>query len=330
MSFTQGSPLPDITTKTTKATEAPSYYTDYLSGLSQAGKTAMSRTPEEAIAGYDPLQTQGYEAVPGAATSYVPGLSAGQQTLANVAGGISSDRIKELMNPYTQGVTDEMERLQQQSMQRSILPGLKAGFVGSGGLGGQRYAGALGQAMTDAQRNLLGQQTAALQSGYDKALTAALGELNPMVQAGAQQVDAAESEQKLGLAGAEALTKAGTQRQAYEQSLLDYPLKTATDVSALLRNMQIPTTDTTKYVGPGQQGQYGMSDLQNIGSILSLLGAAGGATVPGGTSGAAAQSILGGAGLSNLARYATDAVDWLGNRIQTYNNQQALQGFEES
>ena len=40
MSITQGSPLPDITTTTTQAKTAPSYYTDYLSGLSQAGQTA--------------------------------------------------------------------------------------------------------------------------------------------------------------------------------------------------------------------------------------------------------------------------------------------------
>ena len=182
------------------------------------------------------------------------------------------------MNPYTQGVVDEMERLQQQALQRSVLPTMKAGFVGTGGLGGQRYAGALGQAMSDAQRNLLGQQTQALQSGYSEALKTALGELLYLTQAGQQQAQAAKLAQDLGIQGAGALTKAGAERQAYEQSLLDFPLKTATGASALLRGYQVPTTQTTKEVGPGTSSQYQKSNLENILGVLSLIGATQGGT----------------------------------------------------
>lgn len=278
MALTQGSPLPDITTTATKTDVAPDYYTNYLTDLSQAGQTAMARTPQEGIAAYDPLQSLGYETLPEAATSYVPGLSAAQQTLGRAAQGVTGERVQDLMNPYTKGVVDEMERLQQQSLQRSILPTLKAGFVGSGGLGSQRYASALGQTMGDVQRNLLGQQTQALQSGYSEALKTALGELPYLTQAGQQQAQAAKLEQDLGLTGAGALTKAGAERQAYEQSLLDYPLKTATTASGLLRGFQVPTTQTTKEVGPGTAGQYKKSDLENIMGVLSLIGAAGGGT----------------------------------------------------
>lgn len=96
-----------------------------------------------------------------------------------------------------------------------------------------------------------------------------------MVQAGQQQLAAAGKEQELGLTGAGALTKAGAEKQAYEQSILDYPLKTATTVSGLLRGMSIPTTENETKVGPGQQGQYGLSGIATAGSILNLLGAAG-------------------------------------------------------
>ena len=284
MSITQGAPLPDIKTTETRVDTAPDYYTNYLSGLSQAGQTAIARKPQEAIAGYDPLQSLGYGQISGAAEAYKPGLGAAQETLGRAAQGVTSQRVQDLMNPYTSSVVDEMERLQQQSLQRSVLPTLKAGFVGSGGLGGQRYAGALGQAMSDAQRNLLGQQTQALQAGYSEALQTALGELPVLTQAGQQQAAAAKMEQELGLTGAGALTKAGAERQKYEQSLLDYPLQAATTAAGLMRGLTVPTTQTSTKVGPGSQGQYQKSDLENVMGVLSLIGATqGGTTGAGGT-----------------------------------------------
>lgn len=284
MSITQGSALPNITTTETKADTAPQFYTDYLTDLSNAGKTAMGKSPTEAIAGYDPMQSLGYESLPEAATSYKPGLDAAQATLGRAAQGVTGQRVQDLMNPYTSSVVNEMERLQQQSLQRSVLPTLKAGFVGSGGLVSQRYAGALGQAMSDAQRNLTGQQAEALQSGYSEALRTALGELPYLTQAGQQQAAAAKMQQDLGVAGAGALTKAGAERQKYEQSLLDYPLQAATAASNLMRQYQIPTTQTATRVGPGTAGQYQKSDLENVLGVLSLIGATqGGTTGPGGT-----------------------------------------------
>lgn len=284
MAITQGSPLPDIKTTDTRVDTAPDYYTNYLTDLSKTGQTALARSPQQGIAAYDAMQSVGYGQIPEAAKSYQPGLSAAQETLGRAAQGVTGQRIQDLMNLYTSGVVDEMERLQQQSLQRSVLPSLKAGFVGSGGLGGQRYAGALGQAMSDAQRNLLGQQTQALQAGYSEALKTALGELPFLAQAGQQQAAAAKMQQDLGLTGAGALTKAGAERQAYEQSLLDYPLKTATTVSGLMRGYQVPTTQTSTKIGPGSAGQYQKSDLENVMGVLSLIGAAsGGTTGAGGT-----------------------------------------------
>lgn len=287
MSITQGAPLPNITTTEAKAEKAPEFYTNYLTGLSQAATTAMERAPKEAIAAYDPMQISGYGKMEDAAGAYTPGLSAAEGTLGKAAQGVTGARIGELMNPYTSAVVDEMERLQQQSMQRSTLPTLKAGFVGSGSLGGQRYAGALGQALADAQRNLTGQQAAALQAGFSEAQKTALGELPFLVQAGQQQAQTAKLAQDLGLTGAGALTKAGAEKQAYEQSLLDYPLKTATTAAGLLRGYQMPLESTSTKVGPGQAGQYQKSPLENVLGVLSMIGAASG----GGGSGAAASPL---------------------------------------
>jgi hypothetical protein len=304
MAITQGSPLPNITSTETQVDTPPGYYTNYLTSLSQAGQNATARTGLSGIAAYDPLQDLGYTKFEDAAKSYKSGLTDAKATLDRAAKGVTADRAKALLSPYTSNVVNEMERLQQQSLQRSVLPTLKAGFVGTGGLGGQRYAGALGQAMSDAQRNLLGQQAAALESGYTEALRAALGELPYLTQAGQQQAQVAKMEQDLGLIGAGALTKAGAERQAYQQSLLDYPLKTAVSASGLLRGYQVPIDRVATRVGPGQAGQYQKSDLDNILGVLSLIGSA-----YGGTTGAGGNAL--GVGLNKVFGVGSDLLKQL-------------------
>jgi len=273
MSITQGSPLPDVTKTTTTTQTAPDYYTNYLTQLSQAGQDALKKTAAEGIAAYDPMQTQGYGALSTAADAYKTGLTAAGQTAASAAKGITPERITALMNPYTTNVVNEMERLSQQNLQRNLLPSLKAGFVGSGGLGSQRYAGALGQSLADVQSNLTGQQYGALSKGYEGALKAAIDEMSGQTAAARAQADIAGKEQELGLTGSQALIKAGAERQKYEQSKLDYPLQQATNVSGLLRGYQVPISDVKKFVGP-EAGLYQQSPLSIATGLLGVLGSA--------------------------------------------------------
>lgn len=285
MAITQGGPLPDITQTTTTAQVTPEYYTDYLTELSQAGETAMDREASDIIAGYDPLQTLGYSSVEDAAGAYKDELTSAQSNIGDVAGGLDMARIGQFMDPYRTNVVDEMARLSQQNVQRNLLPMMKGAFVGTGNLGSQRYAGALGQSLADIQASLTGQQYGALSKGYQSALEAALKEMDTRSTAAARQAEMAGLEQELGLKGSEALRQAGAERQAYEQSLLDAPLKTARESAELLRGFQIPTTTTETFVGP-KAGLYEMSDLQQVLGVLSVLGAIR-------PSGASGTSILG-------------------------------------
>jgi hypothetical protein len=271
MGITQGSALPDVKVTTTKADAAPDYYTDYLTNLSSAGETAMGRTAAQGIAGMDPLQTQGYGMVPSGASAYQGPLQQAMRTAGTAAAGIDTSRIGELMDPYRANVVGEMGRLQQQNIQRNVLPSMKAGFVGQGGLGSQRYAGALGQTMAEMQSNLTGQQYGALSKGYSDALKASLDELQLQNEAARTQTGLAEKAQSLGLTEAGALTKAGAERQAFEQAKLDYPLKTALEAAGLMRGMQVPTTQTETREGP-LPGAYETSDLANVLGILTALG----------------------------------------------------------
>jgi hypothetical protein len=283
-SITQGAPLPDITKTTTTTQTAPDYYTNYLTDLGKVGQDALKTTAAQGIAAYDPLQTQGYGALPAAADAYKTGLSAAGLTAADAAKGITPERIKALMNPYTTDVVKEMERLSQQNVQRNLLPSLRAGFVGSGGLGSQRYAGALGQSLADIQSNLTGQQYGALSKGYEGALKAAIDEMQGQTAASRAQAEIAGKEQELGLTGAQALTKAGAERQKYEQSILDYPLSQAANVAGLMRGYQVPISNVQKFVGP-EAGAYRTSPLALATGLLGVVGS--------GAAGTAADRISG-------------------------------------
>jgi hypothetical protein len=261
---------PDVTTTATTTSQAPDYYTNYLSSLSQAGQDALNVA--KPIAPLTAMQMQGYGQIPTAAGSYQPGLTAATST-ANTAAGGSLPQIQSFMNPYTTNVVDEMARLQQLNIQRNLMPQLKAGFVGTGGLGSQRYANVMGQTMSDLQSDLLGKQYGALSAGYKNAVDAANTNVSNLNQAARTQGDLAASEQTLGLTGAGALTKAGAEQQLYDQSVIDAPLKNATTVSGLMRGFTVPGGTTRAETGPRTSDYYAGSPLSQGLGISALLAA---------------------------------------------------------
>jgi len=183
---------------------------------------------------------------------------------------------------------NEQARLANQNFQRNVLPGLSGSFAGTGGLGSQRYASALGQAGADFQANLTGQQNKSLADAYKSALEAASNQGQLQNQVAQTQGTLAGKEQELGLKGASALTAAGSAQQQYEQAKLDYPMTNAINSLKFLTGLPVPTTKTV--VGPGTAGQYSQSPLNQLIGIGSLVGA----TVAGGgagTTGATGQNL---------------------------------------
>lgn len=279
MDLLQGEPLPDVKTTTTQTSTAPDYYTNYLSNLAQAGGTAMQMDPTKMVAGFDQLQQQGFGQMGQAATAYQPGLTAATQAATGVAGGLDPSQIQRFLNPYTQNVVQEMERLSNQNVQRNVLPGLKGAFAGSGGYGSRRMFDTTGQTLADIQANLTGQQQKALESGYNTAADIAMRNLG-IQQQGAQTLgNLAEMEQSLGMKGAQGLLDAGALKQAYEQAKIEAPLKMATNASGLLRGYQVPLGTTQVFEGP-MPGSYGLSPLQAITGLATLFAANRGGTTP--------------------------------------------------
>ena len=304
MAFTQGDPLPDVTKTTTTVQNAPSWYTNVASGLSNAATTNLARTGAQSVAGLDPLQTKGYGQIEDAAGSYVPGLTNAEDTANQAAQGINYGQIQDYMDPYRNQVVNEMARLGNQNFQRNVMPGLTGQFVGTGALGGQRYANAAGQTAADFQSDLVGKQYGALSAAYKDAVNAAKAQSELQNQAALTQGKLAGQEQELGLTGAGALTKAGSELQKYQQSILDAPALNAKNASDLLRGYTLPTDQTVKFVGP-DAGSYGTSDLANVLGIGSMLGA-----TKAGSSGDQLFNWLGGKLGSAFKNSGTGGIDW--------------------
>jgi hypothetical protein len=126
--------------------------------------------------------------------------------------------------------------------------------------------------MADIQAGLTGQQFGALSKGYSEALKGALDEAQLQNLTAGTQGKLAQTELDTGLASMGALTKAGAERQAYQQSLLDAPLKTATAASGLMRGFTVPSSQVEQFVGP-KADLYEKSPLANTLGIMSMLGA---------------------------------------------------------
>jgi hypothetical protein len=270
----QGDPLPDVTVTKTTEQETPDYYTDYLTSLSGAGETALGLTGEKLYQPKTDLQTTGYGMVEDAAGSYGDLMDLAE-TAGKGFGGIGATDISAFFDPYQTGVLNELDRLSAQNVQRNLLPGLKAGFVGSGGLGSQRYAGALGQSLADVELGLSGQRAQLMSKGYQDAVANAFKQAQEERAGAAAQGELAKLAQGLGISEVEALTRFGAEEQALGQAEIEAPLKTAMNVAQLMRNYQIPMDTTQIEKGP-KPGAYASSPFQDIGSILSVIGAYGG------------------------------------------------------
>lgn len=263
----QGEPLPAITSTAQTQQVAPEFYTNYLQDIANLG---MAGITGGGVAGLSPLQQQALSMAPEAAFAGLGTMGTGAE-LATRAGATTAPQVvADYMNPYTKSVVDEMARLQEQNVQRSILPALQSIGVGSGGYGSQRQLQVGGQTLTDIQRNLLGQQTKALQEGYTQALGASQADLTRGLQAGQALGTLGGQQQTAATTGLGTLSTLGSQEQALAQKMLDYPMTAASQYSQLLRGLTIPTGETKQTTG---STAYSGSPLAQISGLLAALGA---------------------------------------------------------
>jgi hypothetical protein len=303
----------------TTATQAPTYYTDYLANLAGAGTAAQKAAQ---FVGAQPLQQQAFQNVGTAATAYQPTLEQAGSTLGQAAGAVTplqagadylsqaagspADKAAQYMSPYLSSVVNAIGDVGQRNIQQNLSPLAIAGAAGSGQFGSQRANQVLGQTISNADRDILNQQYQALNTGYGQALQAGtaqnqlLGQLGStagtqagqgqqnLTQAGTALGNLAAQNQNLSLADINALATLGGQQQTIAQNQQTFPLTTLSTLASLMAGQQIPTTTST---------QLNTSPL----STLASLGASGAGInqLGGGAAGLLSQGIT---GLSDLLK----------------------------
>jgi hypothetical protein len=259
----------------TTATTAPAYYTNYLSNLANSGTQAAQNAQ---FVGAQPLQEQAFGQVADAASAYKPTLESAGSTLNQATGSTAplaaatpyltnaisdpSQAAQSYMTPYIKSVIDALGDTGQRNIMQNLAPLATSAAVGSGQFGSKRGAEVLGQTIQNADRDILNAQSAALNTGYQNALNAAIqqnqiegtagatagnaasqGQAN-LIQAGNAQSNLAGQNQALGLADVNALATLGGQQQTIEQNKQNFPLTTLSTLSGLMAGQQIPTTQT--------------------------------------------------------------------------------------
>ena len=140
------------------------------------------------------------------------------------AGQYDQNQVGQYLNPYLSGMVGEIGRLGNEQFQNKVLPGLTSAFSGLGQHGSARQAMMMSDAAARSQREILGQQATALNTGYTNAMSdylnwAKQGQASAQGLAGLgeQQYTQALGQANLGLQGAGALQSLGAQQ--YTQGL---------------------------------------------------------------------------------------------------------------
>ena len=269
MSLTQGDPLPNIKTTKTVDTTGPDWYTEYLENLAKPGAALIGQSGADLVAPMSEMQTGVLGRAEEELGGYTGTLGDAAQTAELAAAGITPEMIQSFMNPYTANVTEEMARLQQQNLQRNLLPSLKGAFGATGATGSQRMLGAMGQMGADVQANLLGQQTKALESGYNAALKAAAEQAGLYRGAAETQRGIGVSELDTKLRELERLYNLGAEEQKIEQAKIMAPLTAAKSAADVYSNLKVPSTVSEEAYGP-IPGAYSTSPLAQVMGLGSL------------------------------------------------------------
>ena len=339
----------------TSQTQAPAYYTDYLSNLASSGTQAATGAQ---YADANALQTGAFQGVEKAASAYEPTLTSAGTTLESAvdatsplsaatgyltaAGTDPSKAATGYMSPYTTGVVNQIGNLGQRNIMQNLAPQATSGAVGAGQFGSKRGAEVLGQTIQNANRDILANQTSAMDKAYQTALDTAIkqnqinaqmgstaanaasqGQTN-LTQAGQAQGQLASTDQALALADINARATLGEQQRTIAQNKQLFPLSNLSTLSTILRGYNVPTSTKTTAemsplsalagVGTGALGMFtpgpgGTTPIENIKKTFGISGAGTGTDLGGGLYLKPDGSIAGGSpnvdsGLSNDDLYA--------------------------
>jgi hypothetical protein len=280
----QGNPPPSVTSTTTSMTSMPDWYQDYMRGLFGRAN-AIAGEPYQAYGGprladFTPDQIAAFEKTRATGGAYEPAMAGAMEAAQRGSAPWSAATREQFMSPYIGGVVEEIARLGNQNFQENILDSLNSNFVGSGSFGSSRNMEMANRAARDAQREILGQQSLALQRGVEAAGTE-YGGWADRALAGSRQLGALGGlEQQYGYTDAAAQEAIGQTQQNLSQQNLnlgyqdfleqrDWPRTTVDWMSSVQRGFSPPTSTASTSTAP-YQGYMGPSPLMQLAGTYGM------------------------------------------------------------
>lgn len=211
-SYLFGSQTPaTLTEGITDTTSAlPAWLQEYTRGLmGQATQVAGEQYQAYGaprIEGQAPEQLAAAQNVQNQQGSWKPGM--------DFAGSTAPQHVGEYMNPYTDNVVNRIAQLGQRNMTENLMPQVNSTFTGAGQFGSSRNGDFMGRTLRDTQDSILGQQSTALQSGYQNAVTNFQNDAT-------RAANVANMATQLGYQDVGMLDTVGLQKQALGQKSLD-------------------------------------------------------------------------------------------------------------
>ena len=287
----------------TQATQAPSFYTDYLSKI--AGK-AQGMLPGGACApqyvGAQPLQTAAFQQACTTKGTYQPFVQSGQGLLCRAAGqnivgaaqpflaaGTSASPLcaakplicqaaninlgglaQQYMSPYLSSAVQTMSDIANRNIMQNLAPQATSAAVGSGQFGSQRGAQVLGQVEANAMQDLNSQIASMLNAGYGQALCAAKARMGALSQLAGTTATAQQAQNAAQLQAAQTAEQAAAQQA---QTLQQAGLGMGT-LGQAGQNINLACINALATLGAQQQQiaqnkqMFPLSTLSNLSSIL--------------------------------------------------------------
>jgi len=252
---------PNVTQTQTAQTTAPDWYSNFLSGLSTSGQAAVN---QGGIAPASTLQNLAYSTAPTAIGAGAPALAQATTAAGNVAATPTTSLIGDYMNPYTQSVVKSIGDLGTQQFREFTDPAMTSYGVATGQFGGSRAQDIRAKAARDAAMNITAQQTQAMNTGFNNALTAAQNQQNLGLNTANVFGNLSSLAQSQGIGGLNALSTLGGQQQTLSQAEKNYPMTSLQNYANLMSGLNIPTGTTQTVTGPAGGGQMQQSVLNQI------------------------------------------------------------------
>jgi hypothetical protein len=287
----------------TQATQAPSFYTDYLSNIASKAQGFLPGGPNAPqYVGAQPLQEKAFQAACSTAGTYQPFVQTGQQYLGQAAGtditgaaqpflaaGTSASPLcaarplintatclnlgclaGQYMNPFVRNAVSCLADIGMRNIRTNLSPLATAAAVGSGQFGSQRGAQVLGQVQSNAMRDLNSQIANMLTTGYGQALTAAGQKQSALGQLANTTASAQQAQNQAQLqAGQTAANAAAQEAQALQQAGLGMgTLGQAGQGISLADINALSTLGGQQQTIEQNRQMFPLTNLSNLASIL--------------------------------------------------------------